>query len=181
MKIAKSLAAAAVLAAASLGSPAYAADVSSPAQGLAIFTPGETFFGSSWLSSDVGDTFSNRYVFSVSGDPANLRALVGSTTAYAGGGLDIDSFSVYSSGGSLISNGTASSTGDLDFWTLSADALAVGNYYLQVNGNFVGSTGGAIGGTLALAPVPEPETYGMMIAGLGVLGFLARRRKAANQ
>jgi hypothetical protein len=33
-----------------------------------------------------------------------------------------------------------------------------------------------------LAPVPEPETYGMMLAGLGVLGFLARRRKqAANQ
>jgi hypothetical protein len=32
------------------------------------------------------------------------------------------------------------------------------------------------------APVPEPETYGMMLAGLGVLGFLARRRKqAANQ
>lgn len=29
-----------------------------------------------------------------------------------------------------------------------------------------------------LAPVPEPESYGMMLAGLGVLGFLASRRKA---
>jgi hypothetical protein len=26
-------------------------------------------------------------------------------------------------------------------------------------------------------PVPEPETYAMMIAGLGLLGFAARRRK----
>lgn len=30
------------------------------------------------------------------------------------------------------------------------------------------------------APVPEPETYAMMIAGLGMLGFFARRRKAAQ-
>ena len=30
---------------------------------------------------------------------------------------------------------------------------------------------------LALAPVPEPETYAMMLAGLGLLGFLGRRRK----
>jgi hypothetical protein len=26
-------------------------------------------------------------------------------------------------------------------------------------------------------PVPEPETYAMMLAGLGLLGFIARRRK----
>ena len=32
---------------------------------------------------------------------------------------------------------------------------------------------------LAIAtPVPEPQTYALMVAGLGVLGFLARRRKA---
>jgi hypothetical protein len=28
-------------------------------------------------------------------------------------------------------------------------------------------------------PVPEPETYAMMVAGLGLLGFAARRRKQA--
>jgi len=29
------------------------------------------------------------------------------------------------------------------------------------------------------AQVPEPETYGLMLAGLGVMGFLARRRRQA--
>jgi hypothetical protein len=28
-----------------------------------------------------------------------------------------------------------------------------------------------------LSPIPEPETYAMLLAGLGILGFTARRRK----
>jgi hypothetical protein len=28
------------------------------------------------------------------------------------------------------------------------------------------------------APVPEPETYAMLLAGLGLMGAIARRRKA---
>lgn len=31
----------------------------------------------------------------------------------------------------------------------------------------------------AVAPVPEPETYAMMMAGLGLVGFMARRRRNA--
>ena len=29
----------------------------------------------------------------------------------------------------------------------------------------------------ASAPVPEPETYAFLLAGLGALGFMSRRRK----
>ena len=30
-------------------------------------------------------------------------------------------------------------------------------------------------------PVPEPETYGMMLDGLGVVGMLARRRQLGKK
>jgi hypothetical protein len=32
---------------------------------------------------------------------------------------------------------------------------------------------------LVTAPIPEPETYALMLAGLGVVGFMARRRRKA--
>ena len=32
------------------------------------------------------------------------------------------------------------------------------------------------GQLLVMAAVPEPETYAMMLAGLGMIGFAARRR-----
>lgn len=32
----------------------------------------------------------------------------------------------------------------------------------------------------AANPIPEPETYAMLLSGLGVLGFVARRKKTSN-
>lgn len=33
-------------------------------------------------------------------------------------------------------------------------------------------------GGFNITPVPEPETYGMLLAGLGLVGFMARRKRA---
>lgn len=44
-----------------------------------------------------------------------------------------------------------------------------------IGAGFVVSNGG--GNLNFTTPIPEPETYALMMAGLGVLGFIARRRK----
>jgi hypothetical protein len=53
--------------------------------------------------------------------------------------------------------------------TLSADSFA-----LHVQG-LTREQGGS-GWYTAAAPVPEPETYAMMLVGLGLLGFTAKRK-----
>ena len=53
-----------------------------------------------------------------------------------------------------------------------------GIWYVAAHVQGIGSAGGSgwIGGTPA-NPIPEPEIYAMMAAGLGLMGFVARRRK----
>lgn len=37
-----------------------------------------------------------------------------------------------------------------------------------------------VGAALAVTPVPEPETYALMLAGLGLVGMISRRRKVKS-
>lgn len=58
--------------------------------------------------------------------------------------------------------------------------LAAGQYHLDISGN-LGSAAhvGQYSVALQALPVPEPETYAMLLAGLGLVGFAVRRRKTA--
>lgn len=56
-----------------------------------------------------------------------------------------------------------------------------GKYYLMI-ANEADIAGGVVGKTALYeisAPVPEPETYALMLAGLGLVGFMVRRRKVS--
>lgn len=56
-------------------------------------------------------------------------------------------------------------------------SLAAGTYTLQIRGTVFGASGGSYAGVLNLTnPVPEPETYAMMLAGLGLMSFMSRRK-----
>jgi PEP-CTERM motif len=71
---------------------------------------------------------------------------------------------------------------------LVAAPLSAGKYALEVNG-FGNRTEQLIGpviidapdftARLQVMPIPEPETYAMLLAGLGLIGFMSRHRKTA--
>lgn len=193
----KSLIAGIVFATATFGSSAVmaATTVGNTPQVLDL-TDGSGFFGDTFAAGNKSATFADHFTFSVSGTTGmNFDAIISSISRTADTGLDISGLSLYRVGGgsgtggtagdTLVKSGASSMTGAMDVWTLSSDNLTAGSYYVLVSGNLVSDTSAAFGGAVMMsptAPVPEPETYGMMLAGLGVLGFLARRRKqAANQ
>jgi hypothetical protein len=64
------------------------------------------------------------------------------------------------------------SEGDLSPEGLAAYELG-GKYYLAFSNEVSGTTTAFI----TLTPVPEPQTYAMLLAGLGLVGWIARRRK----
>ncbi|HJV61148.1 MAG TPA: FxDxF family PEP-CTERM protein [Albitalea sp.] len=77
--------------------------------------------------------------------------------------------------GSFAFDGTTGSTAH------TFNALASGDYYYQVSGNATGMAGGwyslVSAAGAAVTPVPEPHVASLMLAGLGVLGLVARRRQ----
>jgi hypothetical protein len=54
---------------------------------------------------------------------------------------------------------------------------APGFYQFVVTGTTAGTSGGTYLGTLSAAPVPEADSYVMLLAGLGLIGFMVIRRR----
>lgn len=70
--------------------------------------------------------------------------------------------------------GYSGATGD----DVNSFVLNPGAYRYVVTGNVLGM-GGIYLLTSTVTPVPEPETISLMLAGVGLLGFMAKRRKAS--
>ena len=61
--------------------------------------------------------------------------------------------------------------------TNNIGSILPGAYHLVINGLSNGTNGGAYGVAL-VSGVPEPESVAMMLAGLGLLGLVKRRKQA---
>lgn len=79
--------------------------------------------------------------------------------------------SIFSANGTLNSQGSFGESGFTYSFTNNTDGLV--ERWFTVSATTVTEFQHGVA-----APVPEPETYAMMLAGLGVVGLMARRRKA---
>ena len=71
---------------------------------------------------------------------------------------------------------TVSQIGGADSLSKSWGELAAGSYFLLISGFTNGSLGGIYSGAISVTAVPEPETWALLAAGLGVVGLKLRRR-----
>jgi hypothetical protein len=60
---------------------------------------------------------------------------------------------------------------------LAASSTSFADFRVGLAATLTDATGGPDSFFVTAAPVPEPETYALLLAGLGVVGFVARRRR----
>ncbi len=120
--------------------------------GALAYAPNGTLYGTA-----------NAYIFQI--DPANGAISNLASTVIGGSGVTIGALA-YAPDGTLY--GTYGSIFQVD-----PTNGAISNIASTV----IGGSGVNIGALAYVSSVPEPETYAMMLAGLGLLGVVARRRK----
>jgi hypothetical protein len=148
-------------------------------------------FGDTFTASTIGNTFSDVFTFNV-GTPFDAASSV--TSSYLNTpqtkDLLITGFSLYRYDpatmailGTAIAgiNETGFGSNPTDSWSLSAYGLSSGYYALKVDGQVMGAGGGAFGGDLTISPVPEPQAWAMLLAGLGLFGVAVRRKPALRR
>ena len=181
---------AAAVAAAALAAPAHAAHVALPGDGTWLEFDVDSLaapsFGTGWIDDTDGSALS--FDFTVAAGRQAVLTVV--DAGFAG-----DTFTVTNDGALLgqtssVAAGTTDGDVVVDFdaaladarysrgtWTLGAGRYAIGGALLQsvtLDGAPLAATSGGI--RLQLSAVPEPAVAAMLLAGLGLAGFAARRR-----
>jgi hypothetical protein len=143
-------------------------------------------------STTAPKTFFDDFVFTIAGSSLNSISVSLNTTLTPITGFSESLYSVDVTGGIYTGIGTgpllpANLIGSTTGNTLSFSNLAAGTYTLQFSGTLAQATSlgpflpvlptvGAYAAVISVNAVPEPESYALLLAGLGMMGYLIRRR-----
>lgn len=189
----KTLVLSAMLAGAAFVTQAASAQQIQPTGPLATVSDGaggfNAFFGDTFTAAQAGSTFTDIFTFNVA-TPFDAAGSV--TSSYLNTpltkdllitGLNLYRYDPATNAiiGSAISGINNTGFGDhpTDSWSLEAFGLQGGSYALRIDGQVVGAGGGTFAGDFNISPVPEPATWGMLLAGLGIVGATMARRAPA--
>ena len=135
-----------------------------------------------------GESFSEIFTFTLSQPNVASSYTVSDVPTTVSPGVTFDSIlsaiSLFSAGANGVVGGgddillASSVNPGSDSLTLDYNASLTGASYLTVSGISNGSAGAIFAGQIAV--VPEPETYAMLLAGLGLMGAVVRRRSTGK-
>ena len=125
------------------------------------------------FSSSVSGSFTDFWTFNVVAPGATAAASATNISFNGAGG--ITSFAGLLSTVNLVASSTPSPPVVVNVLAGFTGVLTPGAYSLRISGN--AGPGASYGGNVVLTPIPEPGTYALMLAGLGVVGFMAARRR----
>ncbi len=129
------------------------------------FTVGTSASGDTLLASLGLGT-----LYDISNLQFRLYQVAGATTQPIVGGIP--------AGSTLVTAWMGLAPGD-NSMTAAFSGIQSGTYMLDVAGIATGTSGGSYIGSVDLQPVPVPAALWLMLSGLGGLGALARKRRAA--
>jgi len=158
----KSLAAGALLAVASVS--AFAGD-----QTISAVADGATHgFFADWMQSGVLSDGEDVITFALAPGMYNISVSV------TGQQLSFNALTSNLNGALGTASDVVTPFGVLKFFAVGATGSSP--FVLKLDGS--AGPGGFYSGTYSVTAVPEPETYGMMLGGLALVGAIAARRKA---
>lgn len=127
--------------------------------------------GTLWMANGQGGNVLETLSYAVSG-PSHAAGTTGWGESIVTGANDVSLTNTFENG---VSGSVGAHTASLVF-----NDLAAGWYAVYIGGTDHASAGGVY--DLTVSAVPEPETYAMLLAGLGLVGWrMKKQHKALNK